>query len=451
MLRPAQALAGLCLFAAAALAGAVHAQEAAPDPEAILKQFTVVDDGTGRKPLPKIGVVPSLASNIEDVTIHNVVRKDLDLCGEFEVIDDDDAPDGLYLASSPVDVDAWKEKGAEAVVKITGKQLDDGTVELKGLAYLVDEGTEPVYDKTITVAADRVRFESHRVADALIGALTGTNGGFSSQMTFVYGVGKQRRVYIIDADGHDPHAISPDDRLAMATDFGKDHKLYYTASKKKGAFKLYSEDDDKAPIKLNPRGSIYGLAFNKDASEVAVAIAQGSTINLFRGPDVFNLTSASKIGMTLQPAWSPTGKLAFSGEGKWGQRIYVDNKPISPEGLGASGPTFCRHPEGIRIVYMVGVGKNTDLVVSGETGGGAARLTAGQGRNMYPACSPDGRLVAFFSTRGSGAGLYIMRLDGTRPKRISTLVGDALHWTRFPEAKPKADKSDKKDEEKKDK
>ena len=79
-------------------------------------------------------------------------------------------------------------------------------------------------------------------------------------------------------------------------------------------------------------------------------------------------------------------------------------------------------------------------MATGAEGGGLARLTQGQGRNNYPACSPDGRLVAFFSTRtsGEGPGLYLMRIDGQRPKRISTLVGDSLSWARLPEtATPK--------------
>jgi TolB protein len=83
------------------------------------------------------------------------------------------------------------------------------------------------------------------------------------------------------------------------------------------------------------------------------------------------------------------------------------------------------------------VGKNTDLVASGETGGGLVRLTQNQGRNGYPACSPDGRLVAFFSTRtsGEGPGLYVMRVDGQRPKRISNLLGDSLRWDPLPPGK----------------
>ena len=45
--------------------------------------------------------------------------------------------------------------------------------------------------------------------------------------------------------------------------------------------------------------------------------------------------------------------------------------------------------------------------------------------------------MAFFSTRtsGEGPGLYIMRIDGRRPKRVSTLTGQALRWEPLPSAR----------------
>ena len=182
------------------------------------------------------------------------------------------------------------------------------------------------------------------------------------------------------------------------------------------------------------KGSVYGLAFSKDRSRVAVSIGTGTSIKLFAGPDFAHIEPVSDVGMALRPSFSPSGKVGFSGEGRWGQRIYVDGKAISPDGLFASSPTFCNHPDGIRVVYAVGVGKDTDLVVTDERGGGMVRLTQGQGRNGYPACSPDGRLVAFFSTRtsGEGTGLYVMRVDGGRAKRVSTLLGDSLRWDALP-------------------
>jgi TolB protein len=53
------------------------------------------------------------------------------------------------------------------------------------------------------------------------------------------------------------------------------------------------------------------------------------------------------------------------------------------------------------------------------------RLTQDQGSNTYPACSPDGRNVAFFSTRG---GLYLSNADGLNQQKISTASGESLRW-----------------------
>ena len=109
-------------------------------------------------------------------------------------------------------------------------------------------------------------------------------------------------------------------------------------------------------------------------------------------------------------------------------------------GTSASSPTVCNHPDGVRVIFAAGAGARTDLFSTGETGGPVMRLTQGQGANSSPACSPDGRLVAFFSTRtsGDGPGLYIALVDGGRPKRISTLLGSALRWDALPSPAPAA-------------
>jgi TolB protein len=437
-MRLARSAIGLAALAGASLAA--HTAKAQPststpppNPDELLGHITVVAGAS--RPLPKIGVLPSLASDMEDVTIRSVVRRDLDLCGEFEVLADSAAPDGLYLTDSPVDVKAWAAKGVEAVVKVRGRKVGDDKAELVGQAFLVSRGQAAVFDKRFLVPLRDVRFESHRVADQLIGALTGQNGGFASHLTFASGAGSLRRVFTIDADGHDAKAVSPLDQTAIAPAFGKDEQLYYAASVKGDEYKVFTPAG--GPLALPVKGSVYGIAFSRDRAQVALSIGVGPTIKVFSGPDLKSIKPASEVGMALHPVFTPSGKLAFSGEGKYGQRIFVDGKPISPDGLFASSPAFCSHPDGVKAVFAVGVGKNTDLVVTGETGGGLGRLTQGQGSNGYPACSPDGRLVAFFSTRttGEGPGLYVMRTDGQRPKRISNLLGDSLRWDPLPPGK----------------
>jgi TolB protein len=401
-----------------------------PRPEDLLGNIVVVAGAT--RPLPRIAVLPSSSFDEEDVIVRSVGRRDLELSGEFEVLSDDDAPEEAFGASE-LDVSIWAKKKVEALVEVRAQPLSgQDKVVLRARVYFVKHGAAAVLDKRFTIPAADLREESHRLSDLVIGALTGQNGGFASRMTFVTGAGKLRRVFTVDADGHDPKPVSPADKIALAPAFGRGDELYYAASENNGEYRVQTAAG--RVIDLPIKGSVYGLAFSRDRSRVAVSIAEGGGIKLFSGPDFASLAPASEVSMALRPTFTPSGKLAYSGEGKWGQRIYVEDKPISPDGLFASAPTFCNHPDGVRAVYAVGVGKDTDLVATNERGGGMVRLTQNQGRNGYPACSPDGRLVAFFSTRtsGQGPGLYIMRLDGGRPKRISTLVGDSLRWDPLP-------------------
>jgi TolB protein len=401
-----------------------------PDPNDLLGNIVVVA-GAGRS-LPRIAVLPSLAPDPEDVTARSVVRRDLDLCGEFDLLPESAAPEGLYLADSPVDVKAWSAKGVEAVVKVGGKARDKDHAELRGQVYFPRRGDAPVFDERFSVPAAALRDESHRLADLLIGALTGQNGGFASHMTFVSGAAGIRRVFTMDADGHDAKPVSPSERSAIAPAFGKGGALFYAGAPPEGVYQVYSATGSLVPVPY--KGSVYGIAFSRDHAQVAVSLGVGDSLKVFLGPDFAALRPASEVGMALHPTFTPGGKLAFAGEGRRGQRIYVDGQPVTPDGLFASSPVFCNHPDGVRLIFSVGVGKDTDLVATGEKGGPLSRLTQGQGRNGYPACSPDGRLVAFFSTRssGEGPGLYLMRVDGGRPKRISPLLGDSLRWDALP-------------------
>ncbi len=70
--------------------------------------------------------------------------------------------------------------------------------------------------------------------------------------------------------------------------------------------------------------------------------------------------------------------------------------------------------------------------MSGETGGGIARLTQHQGSNSYPACSPDGRMLAFFSTRGGKKGMYFMSLKRWKTQLLTRQYGQSLRWDALP-------------------
>ena len=405
----------------------------APPPAADLHGDNVVVAGA-RRSLPRIAVLPSVSGDLEDITARGVVRRDLELSGEFEVLPDAAAPAGLYLADSPVDVGAWTGKGVEAVVKVSGKPRDKDHAELRGQVYFPARGAAAVFDKRYAVQESGLRDESHRRADKLIGALTGQNGASPATWRSRWGRGASAGCFTMDADGHDARAASPADRSAISPAFGKGGELYYAAAPPSSLYQVYSSTGTLVPIPF--KASVYGIAFSRDHAQVAISLGVGDGIKVFSGADFASLRPASEVGTALHPAFTPSGKLAFAGEGRLGQRIYVDGHAVTPRGSTPPPPVFCNHPGGVRLVFSAGAGKDTDLVSTGERGGPLVRLTQGQGRNSYPACSPDGRLVAFFSSRtsGEGPGLYLMRLDGGHSRRLSPLLGDTLRWDALPES-----------------
>lgn len=430
-------------LAAALLVNIAQAQseEKKPD-ENLLGKFVVT--GVVQEDLPRIAILPSLSPDLEDVVVRSVVRRDFELTGMFEVIDDSKAPPGLYGFDDPVDIDAWRKLGPDSIVKVAARKHKSGKVQVFGLAYFLSVGKDPVYEKTLLVDADQVRVTAHRITDALLGALTGRPGGFASRFTFAAKWGRHHRVFTMDADGHDLTPVSDSKATSIAPTWGPGDGLFYLKSENYAPFKLFRYESKKhVALDLPFKTSVYSVAFNHDYTKLAIAVAENGGSSIYVGnADGSGLTKASTTPLSTHPVFSPSGKLAWIGGSphkSGNQRVYIDGKAVSPPGFTAAAPTFCDTEDGIRLVYAVGVGNDRqDLVMSGETGQGISRLTQGQGSNSYPACSPDGRMLAFFSTRGNKKGLYMMSLKRWRTQKVISQYGESLRWAPLPPPPPSA-------------
>jgi len=406
----------------------------APQDESALGELLVT--GHKQDKLPRIAILPSLSADLEDVIVRSVVRRDIELTGMFELIPDSKAPTGLYSFDDPVDVPEWQKLGAEAIVKVAARPQGN-KAEVFGIAYFLNVGKEPVYQKKLTVDKSEVRVTAHRITDALLGALTGRPGGFASQLAFAARWTKNQRIFRLDADGQSLTPLTDPAEFAVAPTFGANGSIFFASSRDYAPFALFSlTGGTTKQVSLPFKTSIYGVAFSKDYSKMAVAVADGGKSAIYVGlADGTGMTKASSTELATHPVFSPTGKLAWvGGDPTQGtQRVYVDGKAVSPSGFGAAAPEFCDTEDGVRLIYSVGVGRDRrDLVIADDQGRGTARLTQGQGSNTFPACSPDGRLLAFFSTRGTTPGIYVMSLKSFRTQSISTQTGEGLSWAALP-------------------
>ncbi len=469
-MRASRAIASCLVLVAVAIAGGVGAADsasvapAAPAATAtaaggsdqpnedLLGTVEVNGSAEGLPPLPKMGIVPIITTGTADSVLNFVVRRDMELSGQFDVLDENAAPQGPFTHTSPLDLGAWRGKGAEYVLRVFSQPAanDSAKTELVGDAYLTPTPAQvaaekarvaslgdiaaavpepkPAFHTVVPTSTIEVRAASHRLVDQLLGALTGRPGGFSSEMAYAEKVGRWRRVFAIDSDGFDLRAIGPVDATALSPAFGPGGQIFYALSAEYAPFRLVF-GPSAIPVPIAIGGSVLGLAFSGDHQRMALTVMNEGQSELWVG-ESGRLKQTPAPPFANHPVFGPLGKIAYIA-GSPVQRVYVDGKAISPPGFMASAPVFCDTPQGLLVICTVGVGAGADIISMDTGGGGIRRLTQHEGANSYAACSPDGRLVAFFSTgkKNEGAGLFIMPIQ--RPwlaKKISGDVGESLRW-----------------------
>ncbi len=90
---------------------------------------------------------------------------------------------------------------------------------------------------------------------------------------------------------------------------------------------------------------------------------------------------------------------------------------------GVRRPSF--HPKGERVCFGIPAPTGQEIASVGRDGSNRKTLTTG-GINNWPAYSPDGKRIAFCSSRDGTLALYMMNADGTNVKRVGKLDGMQL-------------------------
>jgi Tol biopolymer transport system component len=134
-------------------------------------------------------------------------------------------------------------------------------------------------------------------------------------------------------------------------------------------------------------------------------------------------------GEDSDPAFSPDGtKITFSSDRTGDREIFVmgaDGSALTNltkdsaidedadwQGVRASG----------RIAFVSDRDGNDEIYLMNPDGSNLARLTSDNSPDTQPAISPDGRRIAFTSTRnGSAAHIWVMNSDGTNPQQLTNL------------------------------
>jgi TolB protein len=160
--------------------------------------------------------------------------------------------------------------------------------------------------------------------------------------------------------------------------------------------------------------------------------------------DGFNDQSVTKRGLSLSPAWHPGGrKLVYSKflEGGAGTELeefdLATGRTHALSGGGLNITPAYSH-DGRYVVYASGNESGTDLMmVAVDSPGVVQRLTFGRGSdNGNPTFSPDGRQIAFFSSRSRFPQIYTMDVDGTNVQLLTPFTPGVRSYRSAPDWSP---------------
>jgi len=401
----------------------------------------VISGDPGTPPRYAVPDFVSVGSEGTDIgtTIGRVLWNDLAFEREFYLIPRDTYAT-IPAARTPYEIsfDAWRELGADAVVFGTVERTGD---EVRVEVRLFDVQTrQSVFSREYTGTPSNPRFYAHTISDEIhqhqraLRGIARTKLAFSSNRNREGLAGnveneEVKEVYISDYDGENQRRITTSRQLNLMPVWSPDGRSIAYTSYRRGYPDLFiALIYDGVQQEPTGGGTQNWLPmFSPDGSRIVFSSNRDGNVELYvmkvDGSDVRRLTNHPAIDTT--PTWSPTGtQIAFTSDRAGRPQIYI----VGADGLNfrrlstaesyADRPTWSPAPFN-EIAFAASTGPGYDIKTYDLASGVTRRITFGEGSNESPSYSPNGRHIAFTSTRAGGTQVFTIGRDGRGVKQIT--------------------------------
>ena len=341
----------------------------------------------------------------------DTMSKDMDITGFFQILDPGSFPAGLLAEGLNCSTALWTQVGAQVVIKVgvTGDVLE-------GRLYLIDRGDDAVFRKSYHVAD--MRDAVHTLANDVVHWFTGQDGIFGSRIAFALTGRSAREIGVVDADG---------ERMVVVTHMGAVSLLpAYSPTGREIAFTSYLHNNPDlwlvparggpARCVSNEPGLNTGAAWSPDGRSIALTMSYQGNCEIYR---IDSDNGRVEARLTKNPAidssatFSPDGsQIAFVSDRQGSPQIFVmptsgdgGAKRVTFQGRYNQTPRWNPRSDKVQIAFA---GRDEhgvfDIYVLDPRTSKVDRVTEGKGSNLDPTWSPDGRLLAYVSSRG---GIYV--------------------------------------------
>lgn len=405
---------------------------------------------TGGGGPPKLAIAPfiALSADAETVaaakTISDVLYDDIAYEREYYMIGKDVIASVQKAASiDEVRLDPWKELNADGLIVGSVQKTGNGILVRMRLVRVSSGAT--VLGKEYSGSIANPRQYAHTISDEIYMQQIALRGVARTKLAFTSDRDAERmtsvenrdikEIYFADYDGANPRRVTVSKTLNVAPAWSPDGQaLAYSTWRPAGQFGTFQDviisyiykGVRQTPANGSPDKQNYLPAWSPDGSKVAFTLSQGGNQEIYvmnkDGSGLRRLTNNPDIDTS--PTWSPTGTQIAWVSGRSGNpQVYVMNadgtgqRKLTNEGW-ADRPTWSRAPFN-EIAFAARTGAGFDIKIFSFSTGQTMNVTDGIGSNESPAFSPNGRHIAFTSTRAGKEQIFLIDRDGKNLRQVT--------------------------------
>jgi TolB protein len=383
--------------------------------------------------------------------IGSVLWDDLSFEREFYMVPRDtykSVPPARTLADIPFD--RWRELGVDGLVIGTVEKTSASTFRVE--MRLFDVRTRrSAMAREYSGSTNNPRLYAHTASDDIFQTQRALRGVARTKLAFTSDRDGERmggsaqvrgvkEVYISDYDGANQRRVTVTRSLNLSPTWAPDGRAIAYTSYRRGFQDIYFSLIYEGTLE-NPTGGTtqnWLPVWSPDGTRLCFVSNRDGNPDLYvmkrDGTDVRRLTTHPGIDST--PTWSPSGtQIAFTSNRSGSPQIYI----VDTDGLNVrkiTSESYCDRPTWSpapfnEIAYVSRSGPGYDIKVLDLATDERRQLTWGEGSNESPAFAPNGRHLAFSSTRTGKTQIYVMGRDGRDVRQITRSgINATPDWSR---------------------